>query len=131
MAGPLGSISAMSLFVEDLGAAKAFYTHVFDVPVVHEDEDSVAVRFDNLVVNLLATSAAAELVEPAGVADRGAGARFQLTIWVDDVDAVCAGLQDQGVELLVGPVDKPWGLRVATFADPAGHSWEVAQALDS
>ena len=34
-----------------------------------------------------------------------------------------------GVVLLTGPVDKEWGMRVATFVDLAGHSWEVAQAL--
>ena len=58
-------------------------------------------------------------------------ARFQLSIWVDDVDAVCAGLEKRGVTLPTGPVDKEWGMRVATFVDPAGHSWEVAQALDA
>ena len=44
---------------------------------------------------------------------------------------VCAGLEQRKVTLLTGPVDKEWGMRVAAFVDPAGHSWEVAQALDS
>ena len=73
--------------------------------------------------------AAHELIEPGTVADREAGSRFQLTIWVDDVDAACAELADRGVTLLNGPVDREWGVRTASFADPAGHLWEVAQQL--
>ena len=58
-----------------------------------------------------------------------AGSRF-LTICVDDVDAACAELASQGVGLLNGPVDRPWGMRTASFTDPGGHIWELAQNLD-
>jgi catechol 2,3-dioxygenase-like lactoylglutathione lyase family enzyme len=60
------------------------------------------------------------------VAPAGAGSRLQLTIGVEDTDAACAELATQGVELLNGPVDRPWGVRTAAFADPDGHVWEVA-----
>ena len=130
-AGTLGKLSAISLFVEDVAEAKSFYQDVFDVPVVFEDEVSAALRFDNLIINLLKDTEAAGLVEPGPVGGRDAGARFQLSTWVEDVDAVCAHLRERGVTLLVGPADRPWGMRVATFTDPAGHSWEVAQALDA
>ena len=129
-AEPLGKISAISLFVDDVTASKSFYQDVFGVPVVFEDEVSAALGFDNLVINLLKDTEASGLVEPGPVGGRDAGARFQLSIWVEDVDAVCAYLRERGVTLLVGPVDRPWGMRVATFTDPAGHSWEVAQSLE-
>jgi catechol 2,3-dioxygenase-like lactoylglutathione lyase family enzyme len=125
----LKKVSAISLFVEDLQAAKAFYRDVFDVDVVFEDETSVCVKFDRVFVNLLHVSAAHEQVEPAPVAGRDSGSRFQLSIWVDDVDAVCALLEQRGVTLLTGPVDRVWGMRTATFTDPDGHSWEIAQEL--
>jgi uncharacterized glyoxalase superfamily protein PhnB len=35
-----------------------------------------------------------------------------------------------GVEHLNGPVDREWGMRTASFTDPDGHIWEVAQQLD-
>jgi len=54
------------------------------------------------------------------------GVRQQFTIEVDDVDATCSELTSRGVELLVPPTDRPWGARTASFADPAGHVWEVA-----
>jgi catechol 2,3-dioxygenase-like lactoylglutathione lyase family enzyme len=126
---PLAHVSAISLFVEDLEAAKAFYRKVFAADVVFEDESSVCVRFDHLVLNLLLVGAAQELVEPLAVAGRDAGPRFQLSIWVDDVDAVCTVLKNRGVELVNGPCDREWGMRTASFVDPAGHSWEVAQKL--
>jgi uncharacterized glyoxalase superfamily protein PhnB len=61
------------------------------------------------------------------VATREAGSRLQLTIEVDDVDAICAQLAARGVELLNGPMDRPWGPRTASFQDPGGHIWEIAQ----
>lgn len=121
-----GSIGAITLFVEDLEATKRFYREVFGLPVVFEDDDSTVFDFGNTIVNLLKTTAAGELIEPAPVGAREAGARFQLTVAVDDVDAICAELARRGVELLNGPVDRPWGVRTASFRDPGGHIWEVA-----
>ncbi|GAB3255706.1 VOC family protein [Chitinimonas naiadis] len=129
MSSCLQHISAMSLFVEDLPASKAFYQAVFGVPVVYEDANSAVVRFDNLMINLLQIDNAAEIVAPGAVAGRDAGSRFQLSIWVPDVEAVCTQLRQHGVTLLAGPIDRPWGMRTANFVDPAGHSWEVAQKL--
>ena len=82
-----------------------------------------------MIVNLLEARVAPELIDPEPVAAREAGSRFQLTIWVEDTDAVCTTLASQGVELLNGPIDRPWGLRTATFTDPDGHIWEVAAEL--
>jgi len=73
---------------------------------------------------------AAELITPAQVASPGAGSRFTFAMFVDDVDAACAELARRGVTLLNGPVDRPWGMRTACFADPAGHVWEMGQDLD-
>ena len=129
MTPSLKHISAMSLFVEDLHAAKTFYQLVFGVAVLFEDESSVALRFDNLIVNLLRVESAQEIVEPGIVAARDAGSRFQVSIWVEDVNAVCAELQRRGVSVLNGPITRPWGMRTANFVDPAGHSWEVGQRV--
>jgi uncharacterized glyoxalase superfamily protein PhnB len=83
-------------------------------------------KLGDTLVNLLTTASARELIEPARVASREAGARLQLTIAVDDVDAMCRELAARGVALLNGPMDRPWGVRTASFTDPAGHIWEIA-----
>ena len=67
--------------------------------------------------------------DPAPVARREAGSRFQLTIWVDDTDAVCAELASRGVALLNGPINRDWGMRTVSFTDPDGHIWEVAAKI--
>ena len=122
-----GAIAAITLFVEDLDAAKRFYREVFQLPVAFEDDNSAVFKFGNTLVNLLKVSAAPELIAPATVGGREAGARVQFTIDVDDVDATCAELAARGVELLNGPMDRPWGIRTASFRDPAGHIWEIAK----
>jgi catechol 2,3-dioxygenase-like lactoylglutathione lyase family enzyme len=126
VAWPRG-IGAITLFVEDLDAARTFYRDVFGLPVKFEDADSVVFDFGTTLVNLLRTSAAPELIAPADVAAPGSGSRFQLTVGVDDVDAVCATLAERGVALLNGPMDRPWGVRTAAFVDPSGHIWEIAR----
>ena len=126
MGESLKSVGAITMFVEDRARSKAFYERVFDVSILNEDDVSIAFKFDNLIVNLLEASGAAELIEPAPVASAESGSRFQLTIWVDDTDTVCAELGSHGVELLNGPIDRDWGVRTAAFADPDGHIWEVA-----
>jgi catechol 2,3-dioxygenase-like lactoylglutathione lyase family enzyme len=129
MTASLTSVGAITLFVEDRERSKSFYWDVFDVPAIYEDEASAAFRFENVIVNLLEIPSARDLIDPAAVASREAGSRFQLTIWVDDADAVCAELATRGVELLNGPMNREWGVRTASFTDPDGHIWEVAQQL--
>ena len=120
-------IFAVTLFVEDLKAAKEFYQAVFGLPVVFEDGNSAVFKFGETLINLLKTTAADELIRPAKVAGREAGSRFVFTIQVDDVDAMCAELTARGVVLLNGPMDRPWGIRTASFIDPGGYIWEIAK----
>jgi len=120
-------IGAITLFVEDLENTKRFYREVFGLSAKFEDDDSVVFDFGNTIINLLKTTAAPELIEPAAVAAPGAGSRHVFTLEVDDVDATCAELASRGVELLNGPIDRPWGIRTASFRDPGGHIWEIAK----
>ena len=120
-------IGAITLFVEDLDDAKRFYQEVFGLPVYFEDDASAVFKFGDTLVNLLKITEAVELIEPASVASAEAGARLQLTIEVDDVDAMCDELTRRGVQLLNGPMDRPWGIRTASFRDPGGHVWEIAK----
>jgi lactoylglutathione lyase len=131
MRGWLKGVDVISLFVADVPLSKAFYRQVFDMPVVYEDEDSAVFGFGNVLVNLLAITAAEEVVAPGAIGRREAGSRFMFTIRVPDADAVCAVLAGLGVALLNGPVDRAWGVRTASFADPDDHIWEIAQELST
>jgi lactoylglutathione lyase len=64
----LSKLDVITLFVEDLPESKAFYTEVFGLEVIYEDDASAVVQMSNLIINLLRVSNAATLVEPIPVA---------------------------------------------------------------
>jgi catechol 2,3-dioxygenase-like lactoylglutathione lyase family enzyme len=123
----LGRLSWISRFRVYLEAAQSFYENVFGLPVIYEDENSAVFKFGETLVNLLRATEAPSLVAPASVAPADSGVRFQFTLEVEDVDATCDELKSRGVELLNGPMDRPWGIRTASFRDPGGHIWEIAR----
>ena len=120
------SIFAVTLFCEDLAKTIAFYERTFGLPIHFEGPTSAVFKFGSTLINLLQIGQADELISPALVANREAGSRFVFTVQVDDVDAMCAELAGRGVDLLNGPMDRPWGIRTASFMDPAGYIWEIA-----
>ena len=129
MTESLRNVGAITMFIADVERSKRFYERVFDTMAIYEDENAVAFQFDNLIVNMLRSSAAHELIEPAAVGDEESGTRFQLTIGVDDADATYAELASRGADFINGPIDREWGLRTAAFADPDGHIWEIAENI--
>jgi uncharacterized glyoxalase superfamily protein PhnB len=127
-------IFAISVFVENLPATKTWYETVFAVKVVYEDDVSCSYGFEGTLINLLQVSEAAALIAPAPVGDASAGRRMQYTVNLDtlaDLDAKVAELAAAGIELLNGPIDRPWGIRTIALADPAGHVWEFAAPLEA
>jgi len=121
------NIFAVTLFTEDLDKSKEFYTKVFGLPLEFEGDTSAVFKIGETLINLLKISSADELVTPAKVGSPDDGARLVFTVHVDDVDAMCQKLTAQGVELINGPMDRPWGIRTASFKDPGGHIWEIAK----
>jgi lactoylglutathione lyase len=120
-------VFAITLVVEDLDAAREFYGRAFELPEHYYSGDSAVFKVGELLINLLEADKGPGLLDPVAVAPPEAGVRVQITVPVDDVDAVAAGLVARGVELLRGPEDRPWGPRTASFRDPGGHVWEIAQ----
>lgn len=129
--GQLNGINAITLFVSDLARSKTFYAKVLRGRVIFEDTESVVFDAGNTMLNLLVSRGAVELITPVPVAAPGDPSRSLFSFFVDDADAECARLTEAGVDLLNGPIDRPWGKRTAAFADPDGTVWEVAQDLPS
>jgi catechol 2,3-dioxygenase-like lactoylglutathione lyase family enzyme len=122
-------VDVINLFAADLAPAKRFYREVLGLPLAFEDKATAVYKLENTMICLTAASKAADLITPAAVAGPEAGSRFMPAMFVDDVDAVCAELARRGVTVLNGPADRPWGMRTACFADPAGHIWQLGQDL--
>ncbi len=49
------------------------------------------------------------------------GARFEMYVYVEDLEGLVSRLRAGGVRVLREPEDMPWGERIATVADPAGN----------
>ncbi|MDE3083127.1 MAG: VOC family protein [Acidobacteriota bacterium] len=131
MAGNLRDVGAITLFCDDLEASRSFYGEALGWRTLFVDGNSAAFDAGNTIVNLLRVEEAADLIAPSAVASREAGARMQLSIFTDDVDAACEELRAAGIAIASGPLDRPWGMRTATFHDPSGHVWEIAQEIGS
>ena len=121
-------VDVINLFAEDLAGARSFYQEVLGLPLAFQDENIAVFKLENTMVCLRDVSEATELIAPVAVASPNAGSRFLLAVFVDNVDALCAELTARGVAVN-GPADRPWGMRTATFTDPAGHLWEIGQDL--
>jgi lactoylglutathione lyase len=51
----------------------------------------------------------------------GDGSRFEMYVYVSDLDGTVRRLGDAGVSIMREPEDMPWGERIATVADPEGN----------
>jgi lactoylglutathione lyase len=58
----------------------------------------------------------------------GDGVRFEMFVYVDEVDSAVKRLRDSGTSVLREPADMPWGERVAYVADPDGNPVALAAA---
>ncbi|MGC4107641.1 MAG: VOC family protein [Thermomicrobiales bacterium] len=125
----LAGLGAITIFVRDLDRARTFYAEIFGLRQIFADDVSTVFDLGNTMINLLQEGEAPGLIGPAKVAAVEDGARMQLTIFVDDADAVIAMLRERGATLLNGPIDRPWGVRTACIVDPDGTVWEIAQQM--
>ncbi len=127
-------LNVITLFTEDLAETKAFYQDVLGLEVLGEEANefgpSVIFKLGDIMINLAHVTAGPDFGAPGAVAARGEGSRVVLPVRVADVDKACAELARLGVPLLDEPRDRPWGIRCASFADPAGHIWEIAADID-
>jgi uncharacterized glyoxalase superfamily protein PhnB len=128
----VNAIEVMTLFArdEDFAAASAFYEDVLGATVLGVEPNATIFKLANMMINFVPASHADDFIGQAATARPGDPARSIIPLGVDDVDAACAELARHGVTPLHGPVTQQWGVRTATFTDPAGHVWEVAADAD-
>lgn len=61
--------------------------------------------------------------------EAGTAPRFEMFVYVDDVDAALAAQREAGTRVLREPEDMPWGERVAYVADPDGTPVALAAPI--
>jgi lactoylglutathione lyase len=126
------SIMATGLLVQDLARCTAFYRDTLGLEVQDSDSTSTSFRIENVYFFLLKATTAAQMIGDASIAQKTmGGAHVLLAAGVENVDAAYEELQAKGVTMLNPPIDQPWGLRTAYFADPEGNFWEINQPVKS
>ena len=58
--------------------------------------------------------------------DLGNGPRFEMYVYVDDVDQLVAELRAEAVRVLKDPADMPWGARMFRVLDPDGYKLSIS-----
>jgi catechol 2,3-dioxygenase-like lactoylglutathione lyase family enzyme len=77
------SVSAITLFVDDLPRSKEFYERVFEVAPADEEEGTVIFEFGNLSLRLLSRAEAEkEMLGEVPLADPGSGVGVELAMRV-------------------------------------------------
>jgi lactoylglutathione lyase len=113
-----GRVSLTAEFYEWLG----FERH-FQLPA-EGDPGYVGLRRDTYEVAVVAVDWPREQYG----ATVGDGVRFEMFVYVDNVDAMVDELRRRQGVILREPADMPWGERVAYVADPDGNPVALAAA---
>jgi catechol 2,3-dioxygenase-like lactoylglutathione lyase family enzyme len=128
-------IQHAGLVVSDLERSRRFYGESLafeEVPRPANFQFAGAwFRFGETEIHLLAEP---DATGGAGVVDPGPGAAVGLTshlaFEVDDLDAACARLAENGVELVGGPMPRGDGVTQVFFRDPDGYVLELFEWTD-
>ncbi len=120
-AGPIESLSAVTLATADMAGSVGFYDAMgFELAYGGADADFTSFRVGpSSYLNLQ--------LDPQWVAPSHVWGRF--IVWVDDVDAAHARAVAAGYQPAMAPSDAPWGERYFHVSDPAGHELSIARPL--
>ena len=119
-------LSLVTLGVDDLGRARAFYEALGWTTGAQPDDDVVFFQAGGIVVALWGRD---QLAEDSAVADGGGWGGITLAHNVrspEEVDAVLAEAEAAGATLSRRGAPTFWGGYSGVFVDPDGHPWEDA-----
>ena len=119
-------VSLVTLGVEDLGRARAFYQALGWTTGAAPDDDVVFFQTGGMIVALWDRRL---LAEDSGVDDFGGWGGITLAHNVrspEEVDAVIAEAEEAGASIPRHGATTFWGGYSGMFIDPDGHAWEVA-----
>ena len=117
-------VNIITLGVDDVPRARGFYERL-GWELTFTDGDIVMFQAGPMVVSLWGRT---QLAGDSGVNEQEGWGGFTLGYAVEgpeQVDALCAKAAQAGASVTRSPIEKPFGYS-GVFADPDGHTWEVA-----
>lgn len=124
----LRRVGSVILYVADLDRSIAFYRDVIGLPFKLHGDGYAEFATEGTKFGLFDRARLPGLIGRKGGPSRS-GPGAEVLFLVPDVDAEARRLGQSGVEILTGPVDRPWGHRTLHVADPDGHVVELAQEI--
>lgn len=117
------------LYVTDTEKSKRFYKDILGLKV--RGEHGTYIEFET-GSTILAINTRQSVNEITGleIPNIDSSQTFELGFVVNDVKETIENLRKQDVQILVEPIEKPWGQVVAYVADPDGHYIEICSSLD-
>jgi lactoylglutathione lyase len=112
-------------YVASLERSIPFYRDVIGLKMRIEGDGYAEFEMDNTKFSLFERSKLPELIGRQG----GTAPCGEIGFIIDDIDEVAERLKGLGVEILTGPIDRPWGERTLHIGDPDGNIIEFAQKL--
>jgi lactoylglutathione lyase len=116
------------IYARDVVRVAAFYARLgFEERARLPDEGEpgfIGLRRDEAELAVVTVESPRQLI---GL-DVGTAPRFELFVYVRDVDREVADLREAGHTILRDAEDRPWGERVAYVADPEGNPVALAMA---
>ena len=109
-------VYALRIFVQDLPAARTFYTDLLGLPVVW-DREGAAFGLDAGISLIVEAVSENDPEEDRALAGRFVGCSFQ----VDDIQGTYERLRAAGVRFHGAPTEQAWGGTLAHFDDPGGN----------
>ena len=129
---------SVALAVDDVERASRFYQHLgfretFTIP---GPDGGLAVSILNTETSQLLLG---PLDEPHYESEERAalirtgprGLGMTLLLQVQDLGAIYDRVREQGLPILLEPVDEFYGDRVFFFLDPFGYEWKIAQQIET
>jgi lactoylglutathione lyase len=121
------------VYTRDVKTSAAFYGRLlgfaqhYQYPPDGDEPGYVGMRRDESDLGIVHESSPQRLIGQG----MGDGPRFELFVYVDDVDETVGRMRDASVTILREPEDMSWGERVAFVADPDGNPVTLAAFAQS
>ncbi|MEH7389556.1 VOC family protein [Bacillus sp. JJ1503] len=117
------------LYVENLDKTKHFYENLLGLELMNEFGTYIEFNTGSTVLSFNTREGGREVTSlpiPNGIRKEQT---FELGFVTEDVEGVVEGLREEGVSILMEPVEKPWGQKVAYVEDPDGHYIEICSPI--
>lgn len=120
-------VQAIVVYVDEVDRSMRFYGEGLGLPLVYEHHGRYGYQVGASRLLLHPRGEGTEVAARAPGEATGYG--VELSFGVDEVDALVARLQGNGVAVEQQPQDQPWGERDAVVRDPDGFRVRLSQSL--